>query len=637
MARDLVPNQFGDDSLSADEAASACGPAAAVAFARAYGRAPTLREAVNLAKKVGWTTGGGMNGVGNQKRLLDAMGVPSRLSASADLAAIKKEAATGNPVTISTSIHYYVADDYDPKTGQVHVGNSGRARRNGGEWMTLEQIAERDGGINGVLYMDHPDTGGASTQARPPVQRAIDAGKKFISDAMGVRVAEAAEGDDPPAMRTYRSGSSDEVDPNAPVQWGDQGGDPVTQSRQTAPAGGVAQGSIDPTLARIVQAKGEWTSKYAVDPEIPNPAPKPEKPKPDLTGEVDPSEQAAYDAAMAAYKPKLPNPNPTYRYVWDDNTHVDVKAESDGHGGPATYTVIGGTALAALSKAAQKDKEPPKVQMIDGKPYVWDEASSGFKPAPGLPAGGTTAKPSSTKQLVTRNGKSYVYDSDTGAFTPATGLPDEVVKPDKPTVHVAGNRVVTVGPDGQLTTTVIDPEAQALATQQAQQNLQQGALNIQKSQQALLPEALLAIKNHAALIVDLHKQVADPTSALYGKPELADQYIAASKAYTDAALQGATPFQLQKQREDNERMSRQQGVDLINQRLSSGSALASNLTNAAAGLAQHSLFAPGQTSFGVDPLAIAKAYTTDMGGGPEVSDFAKRLLMSSQPQHAGLG
>ena len=56
-------SQFNDPQLTTDEAYSACGPAAAVRFAQAYGRNPTLREATDLAKTVGWTAQQGMAGI----------------------------------------------------------------------------------------------------------------------------------------------------------------------------------------------------------------------------------------------------------------------------------------------------------------------------------------------------------------------------------------------------------------------------------------------------------------------------------------------------------------------------------------------------------------------------------------------
>src|SRR5258708_983516 len=73
-----VPDQF-NVGLAPDEAYAACGPVAAVAFAQAYGRNPTPAEALELAKQSGWTAGGGMNGIANEKRLLDKMQLPSRL------------------------------------------------------------------------------------------------------------------------------------------------------------------------------------------------------------------------------------------------------------------------------------------------------------------------------------------------------------------------------------------------------------------------------------------------------------------------------------------------------------------------------------------------------------------------------
>ncbi len=153
QAAGLVPSQF-DPSLSPREANAACGPAAAVAFARASGRDLSLREAVELAKTVGWTPAGGMNGVANQKRLLEKIGVPVKLDGSGDWGRIVQTVSAGTPVTISTPGHYFVADGYDPKTGRFHVGASGTSYRNGKEWMTREEMEGLAGRLNGSLVMD---------------------------------------------------------------------------------------------------------------------------------------------------------------------------------------------------------------------------------------------------------------------------------------------------------------------------------------------------------------------------------------------------------------------------------------------------------------------------------------------------
>lgn len=56
-----MPNQF-DPSLAYAVQAAACGPAAAVAFARYLGHDPSLAEVVDLSRAVGWTEAAGMGG-----------------------------------------------------------------------------------------------------------------------------------------------------------------------------------------------------------------------------------------------------------------------------------------------------------------------------------------------------------------------------------------------------------------------------------------------------------------------------------------------------------------------------------------------------------------------------------------------
>jgi hypothetical protein len=155
-------SQFGDAQLSSDEAYAACGPAAAVRFAQAYGRNPTLREATDLAAQVGWTSANGMAGIGSEKALMDKLGIPTRL-VGADVQSMAREAQTGNPVTISTPGHYFTADGYDPNSGAFHVGRSGLDLRGGSEWMTPAQMEARMGPIQGALFADNPQVPSPST------------------------------------------------------------------------------------------------------------------------------------------------------------------------------------------------------------------------------------------------------------------------------------------------------------------------------------------------------------------------------------------------------------------------------------------------------------------------------------------
>jgi hypothetical protein len=124
----LTPNQFTEgqaQGLSRAEAVAICGPAAAVAFARANGRQPTIREAKELAQNLGlWDVDQGMHGPASQVQLLDKMGVPSRLAEGADWAAISREVQAGRPVIVDTPKHYYTVTGYDPRTGEFEFGQS---------------------------------------------------------------------------------------------------------------------------------------------------------------------------------------------------------------------------------------------------------------------------------------------------------------------------------------------------------------------------------------------------------------------------------------------------------------------------------------------------------------------------------
>lgn len=169
---DLVPNQFGDPELSPEEAAAACGPAAAVAFSRANGRNPTLKEALDLARQYGWTAQGGMNGIGNQSRLLDALQVPHTTDVvgagnALDWRKVTSAAQNGQLVTVSTPVHYFVIDQYDPTSGAYHVGKSGTAFKAGGDWLTQRQMESLGGEANGALYLTGGNATPASSLPRP--------------------------------------------------------------------------------------------------------------------------------------------------------------------------------------------------------------------------------------------------------------------------------------------------------------------------------------------------------------------------------------------------------------------------------------------------------------------------------------
>lgn len=161
-ARDI--SQFGDPQLSNEEAYAACGPAAAVRFAQAFGRNPTLREATDLAAQNNlWDQANGMHGLASEKALMDKLQIPTKLVQGADWQTFAREAATGNPVTISTTGHYFTADGYNADTGAFHVGRSGLDLKGGKEWMTPAEMTALMGQVQGGLLADNPQVPTPST------------------------------------------------------------------------------------------------------------------------------------------------------------------------------------------------------------------------------------------------------------------------------------------------------------------------------------------------------------------------------------------------------------------------------------------------------------------------------------------
>jgi hypothetical protein len=127
-AESLTPNQFTEgqaQGLTAGEALAVCGPAAAVAFARANGRNPTLREAKELAQNLGlWDEGAGMHGPATQVQLLQKLGVESRMEQGTDWTKVAQEVQAGRPVIVDTPQHYFTVTGYDPQSGAFEFGQS---------------------------------------------------------------------------------------------------------------------------------------------------------------------------------------------------------------------------------------------------------------------------------------------------------------------------------------------------------------------------------------------------------------------------------------------------------------------------------------------------------------------------------
>jgi hypothetical protein len=157
----LVPNQLNEGlaaGFNREKALAICGPAAAVAFERAYGHAPgNLAEATEAARIQGlWDQAVGMHGPAAEVALMKYLGVPAHQEA-VDWNKIAQEVMAGRPVALSTGQHYFVATGYNPANGTFEFGQSaGVIRASGGHTQyTPGQLGGLGMGLPvAAIYMD---------------------------------------------------------------------------------------------------------------------------------------------------------------------------------------------------------------------------------------------------------------------------------------------------------------------------------------------------------------------------------------------------------------------------------------------------------------------------------------------------
>ena len=385
-----------------------------------------------------------------------------------------------------------------------------------------------------------------------------------------------------------------------------EGGTPITS------AGGATMASpqlpAPPELQAVERVKGNPVSIRKLDPKV----------KDEFGMEAD-------------------NLSPTLRFLFKDGTYLDIKSNYDpaapGSAQAASYEVIGGTALASAAKA--DDKKPSSAAQLE--PITDPNTGKTVKlrdPVTGTVIDLPDAKaPTGPKrQVVTINGKRYLYDPDTDTTTRST-LPDEVEKPEKPkrSTHTFGGRIYTTDENGNVVNsadvrTAEERQAAGLGIQKTQQDLAEGSIDLEKKKRDLLPKQQQIIQGH----YDTIKYVQGMLERDEITPSQADAYVAASNAAAQAGLQGTTPFAMREAEETADRERKKMGVDLVNQRISSGGALASGLMSSAASLGSRAMLRPGQTSLGVDPLAAAMAFMQQTNSVAQADPLTAGLLSGAR-------
>jgi TP901 family phage tail tape measure protein len=166
-------SQFAASALTAEQAAAACGPAAALWFAQITGRNPTLEEATALAREVGWTPQRGMAGPASEVALLGRLGVDAVADMSPTETEAKSLAGAGTPFLLSTPGHYFQVSGMDEQ-GRLNVGASGTALKGGSAFMSIQEIEALKGPMQAIITLSDEassglvrmgDAGGAAGQA----------------------------------------------------------------------------------------------------------------------------------------------------------------------------------------------------------------------------------------------------------------------------------------------------------------------------------------------------------------------------------------------------------------------------------------------------------------------------------------
>lgn len=181
LAALTIDQQSMSKELGNEEALNICGPMAAAYFARANGRNPNLKEAVELAKTNfgGTFTGVGasgmsITGVTNLANNLAGGNVAEAFTGQPNWGRIQGDVASGKPAIVNVGPagkfggHFFQVAGYNAQTGEYDMGGSGDVIGHQRYW-TQAQLQALGGGVIGGVYYNGkpmvPNTGAGGADA----------------------------------------------------------------------------------------------------------------------------------------------------------------------------------------------------------------------------------------------------------------------------------------------------------------------------------------------------------------------------------------------------------------------------------------------------------------------------------------
>lgn len=318
----------------------------------------------------------------------------------------------------------------------------------------------------------------------------------------------------------------------------------------------------------------------------------------------------------------VPNPVIINRYTWPDATYLDVVSETD-----KTAYIKGGNAIKVLQTgmaAAVRTWTDGSLRQEDTSEPVGSDAR--WKIIAPAPTSGGAGKPIRTAR---------------GEFEPNIDAAGNKTWTLIPGTEPPGARLqIQTMPDGSLqshdpdtnTWTMIQPRYVDPA-EAAYKSALTGEANANTASKirGMRSTAQAAVEDAYPTIAAIQKQLADGSISPKDAASMVDQVHKG----VAAAIAGTTLFEQQKLATETQTQRATAASNFLQQRIQSGASLGASLFNSATG---HVLMPAGQSSLGIDPMAIANEEVNAMGGGAATGDAAGAFLRAAlQGQQQGGG
>ncbi len=196
--------------------------------------------------------------------------------------------------------------------------------------------------------------------------------------------------------------------------------------------------------------------------------------------------------------------------------------------------------------------------------------------------------------------------------------------------------ILTRMPDGSLkqepNPNYVPPrEPQApLGRQLTPAELQLQQLNVLKAERELQNPLVLAQQQMNEAIGSIQQQIASGQI----DPAEGERLISVARANLSSSLQGTTPWQMEQAKQQAKQQQTTLASNVLSDQLNVGSNMAQGLLSGAGGIFGKILQSSAPpTNF--NPLDMAKGFVGEMGGGPEMSQLARSILMGALQQGQG--